>query len=141
ILDGLDRMPQGRRLELLPYATAGLDVEPIAAGDPLNDHVSARRAAGFDLKYGLGPAFTLSATINPDFGQVEADPSQVNLGPNELFFAEKRPFFLEGVDLFKLPIGNNGDQAREGEFYSSRIGAAPPAPDMDYTYIRPTVAT
>lgn len=83
----------------------------------------------------LGPAFTLSATINPDFGQVEADPSQVNLSANEIFFAEKRPFFLEGVDLFKLPIGANGNPI-ENAFYSRRIGAAPPSPDGDYQYIK-----
>ena len=87
-----------------------------------------------------GPAFTLSATINPDFGQVEADPSQIDLSGNELFFAEKRPFFLEGIDLFKLPIGQ-GDNSREGAFYSRRIGAAPPAPDMDYDYINAPQST
>ena len=102
-------LPAARRLELLPYALGGVDVAPVDPGDPLNQHVTGRRNIGLDLKYGLGPAFTLSATINPDFGQVEADPSQVNLSANELFFAEKRPFFLEGVDLFKLPIGASGN--------------------------------
>jgi Domain of unknown function (DUF5916) len=139
-LDGLDVTP-GRRLELLPYASGGVAVQPIEAGDPLHPHVGSRGGVGLDLKYGLGPAFTLSATINPDFGQVEADPSQVNLGPNELFFAEKRPFFLEGVDLFKLPIGN-GDNRTEGAFYSRRIGAAPDEPDLDYEYLNaPTSST
>ena len=99
-----------------------------------------RRGLGLDLKYGLGPAFTLSATINPDFGQVEADPSQVNLGPNELFFAEKRPFFLEGVDLFKLPIGNS-DNTVEGQFYSRRIGATPDTSNLDYQYLRTPTST
>ena len=113
-----------RRLELLPYVTRRRADRAGRAGDPLNEHVGARRQHRPRLKYGLGPAFTLSATINPDFGQVEADPSQVNLSANELFFAEKRPFFLEGVDLFKLPIGS-GDDAVEGAFYSRRIGAAP----------------
>jgi hypothetical protein len=140
VLDGVDHVTPGRRLELLPYATTGVDVEPIEAGDPLNDHVSGRANVGLDLKYGLGPAFTLSATINPDFGQVEADPSQVNLGPTELFFAEKRPFFLEGMDLFRLPIGNS-DNTTEGAFYSRRIGAVPADPDMTYTYIRTPSAT
>jgi hypothetical protein len=130
----------GRRIELLPYVLGGVDVMPIAAGDPLNDHVGVRRNVGLDVKYGLGPAFTLSATINPDFGQVEADPSQVNLSANELFFAEKRPFFLEGIDLFKLPIGNS-DNSVEGAFYSRRIGAAPPPPDGDYTYVKSPQAT
>ena len=140
IVDGIHDVRPGRRLELLPYATGGLAQEPIDAADPLNDRYSATGGLGLDLKYGLGPAFTLSATINPDFGQVEADPSQVNLSANELFFAEKRPFFLEGVDLFKVNIGN-GDNNPEGAFYSRRIGAAPPAPDAAYDYIDAPKAT
>ncbi len=140
VVEGIDHLRRQRRLELLPYVTAGVDVEPIDAGDPVNDRVSSRANAGVDIKYGLGPAFTLSATINPDFGQVEADPSQVNLGPTELFFAEKRPFFLEGMDLFRLPIGNS-DGSVEGAFYSRRIGAVPPAPDMTYEYLKTPVAT
>ena len=134
IVDNIENVNPGRRLELLPYASAGVQEQPVDAGDPLNQRASPLGNAGVDLKYGLGPAFTLSATLNPDFGQVEADPSQVNLSANELFFAEKRPFFIEGVDLFKLPIGN-GDNLIEGAFYSRRIGAAPDAPDADYDYI------
>lgn len=139
-VDGIDHLRAGRRLELLPYVTAGFEAMPVEAGDPLNDSFVAKHNLGLDLKYGLGPAFTLSATINPDFGQVEADPSQVNLSANELFFAEKRPFFLEGVDLFKLPIGT-GDGTVEGAFYSRRIGAAPAEPDADYAYIDAPQAT
>lgn len=140
VVDGIDHLQPGRRIELLPYVLGGVDVMPIAAGDPLNEHVGVRRNVGLDLKYGLGPAFTLSATINPDFGQVEADPSQVNLSANELFFAEKRPFFLEGIDLFKLPIGND-DNSVEGAFYSRRIGAAPPPPDGHYSYVKAPQST
>ncbi|HET7504113.1 MAG TPA: DUF5916 domain-containing protein [Kofleriaceae bacterium] len=135
VVDGIDHLKSGRRLELLPYVTGGVDRMPVEDGDPLHDQYNMRRNIGLDLKYGLGPAFTLSATINPDFGQVEADPSKVNLSANELFFAEKRPFFLEGVDLFKLQIGNS-DNSVEGAFYSRRIGAAPADPDTDYTYIK-----
>ncbi len=140
VIDGIDRLKPGRRLELLPYASGGFDVMPVDAADPLNDSANLRRSAGLDVRYGLGPAFTLSATLNPDFGQVEADPSQVNLSGTELFFAEKRPFFLEGVDLFKLPIGQS-DNSNEGAFYSRRIGAAPQAPAMDYDYIKQPTST
>jgi len=140
IVDGIENVKPSRRLELLPYATAGVEQRPVDAGDPINSRASPLGNAGLDLKYGLGPAFTLSATLNPDFGQVEADPSQVNLGATELFFAEKRPFFIEGVDLFKLPIGN-GDNLIEGAFYSRRIGAAPDAPDANYDYIRAPSST
>jgi hypothetical protein len=140
VVDGIEVTKPARRLELLPYASGGVQTEPIEAGDPLNAQTSALGNLGLDVKFGLGPAFTVSATINPDFGQVEADPSQVNLSANELFFAEKRPFFLEGVDLFKLPIGSGGNLI-EGAFYSRRIGAAPPEPDMDYDYINAPTAT
>jgi hypothetical protein len=140
VVDGIDGLPQARRLELLPYVVGGVDVAPVDAGDPLNQHVTGHRNIGLDLKYGLGPAFTLSATINPDFGQVEADPSQVNLSANEIFFAEKRPFFLEGGDLFKLPIGAGGPGV-EGQFYSRRIGAAPSTSNLDYQYLKAPQAT
>lgn len=140
VVDRIERLKPSRRLELLPYASGGLQTEPIEQGDPLNARSSALGNIGLDLKYGLGPAFTLSATINPDFGQVEADPSQVNLSANELFFAEKRPFFIEGVDLFKLPIGSGGGQI-EGAFYSRRIGAAPDEPDLAYDYIEAPSST
>jgi hypothetical protein len=134
VVEGIDHLKASRRLELVPYATGGVDRMPVEDGDPLNKQYGVRRNIGLDLKYGLGPAFTISATINPDFGQVEADPSKVNLSANELFFAEKRPFFLEGSDLFKLPIGNS-DNSVEGAFYSRRIGAAPAEPDS-FDYIK-----
>jgi hypothetical protein len=140
VVDGITVTKPSRRLELLPYASGGVHARTIEDGDPLNQPLGALGGAGVDIKYGLGPAFTLSATVNPDFGQVEADPSQVNLSANELFFAEKRPFFLEGVDLFKLPIGSGGNLI-EGAFYSRRIGAAPPQPDVDYDYIAAPTAT
>ncbi len=140
VVDGIQNLRGGRRLELLPYATGGLDRMPIDDGDPLNSRYNMRRNIGLDVKYGLGPAFTVSATLNPDFGQVEADPSKVNLSANELFFAEKRPFFLEGIDLFKLPIGNS-DNSPEGGFYSRRIGAAPVEPDDDFDFIKAPQST
>jgi hypothetical protein len=134
VVEGISNLKQGRRLELLPYVTGGVQSTPIEDGDPLNDSFSGAGNLGLDLKYGLGPAFTLSATINPDFGQVEADPSQVNLSANELFFEEKRPFFIEGADLFKLPISSSNGGV-EGAFYSRRIGAAPLGEPESYTYI------
>jgi hypothetical protein len=133
VLDGIENLRTRPRVELLPYASIGGRLSPGGERDLL-------RGAGLDLEYGLGSAFTLSATINPDFGQVEADPSQVNLTANELFFAERRPFFLEGADLFRLPIGN-GDATVEGAFYSRRIGAAPPEPEGEYVSFRAPSAT
>jgi hypothetical protein len=66
---------------------------------------------------GLGPNLTLDAAVNPDFGQVEADPAVVNLSQFEVFFDERRPFFIEGSQLLR------GDGP--SYFYSRRIGAAP----------------
>ena len=85
---------------------------------------------GADLKVGLTPALTLDATINPDFGQVEADQVVLNLSTFEVFFPEKRPFFLEGVDIFATQLNL---------FYSRRIGHAPPLPDSD-NYTAPRAA-
>jgi hypothetical protein len=86
--------------------------------------------AGADLRLGLGPSFALTATLRPDFGQVEADPSQVNLSGFELFQAERRPFFLEGFDLFRfdtrLAFSSRGiGFGDDAPFYSRRIGRAP----------------
>ena len=82
------------------------------------------------MKIGFGPNLTLDATVNPDFGQVEADPAEVNLSAFETFFSEKRPFFIEGSGLLNSPF--------EGYFYSRRIGSAPigPAPGdfVDYPH-------
>ena len=135
IVDGIDDLVATRRLELLPYASTGIERAPVDPGDPINHRTRWLHGIGLDLKYGLGSAFTLSATINPDFGQVEADPSLVNLSPNETFLSEKRPFFLEGVDLFKLLIGNS-DGSTEGAFYSRRIGAVPDTSNLSYAYLK-----
>ena len=134
-LGGVRGVGDGLRLELLPYVALGGSQTPVAPDDHVNRQYDWRRGLGLDAKYGLGPAFTLSLTINPDFGQVEADPSQINLTASELFLVEKRPFFLEGGDLFKMPLGTNGT-GNEGMIYTRRIGETPAAPSIAYTYAR-----
>ncbi len=117
-LHGLERLPQPRRLELLPYVTAReARIDPGVLGNPFNDGSRELTAAGLDLKYGVTSSLTLDATFNPDFGQVEADPAFVNLSAFEQFFEERRPFFVEGADIFRF----GGPQF----FYSRRIGRAP----------------
>ncbi len=111
-----------RRLEMTPY------VAPRAGNDEPGRRSSVK--AGADVKVGLGSSFSLTATVLPDFGQVEADPSQVNLTAFELFQTERRPFFLEGLDVFRLdtslPFSTRGlSFAEESPFYSRRIGRAP----------------
>ena len=86
----------------------------------------------------MTPGSTLTATLNPDFGQVEADPAVVNLSAFETFFAERRPFFVEGGGIFRFDINCNDDQCT-GLFYSRRIGRAPQKeldiPDEDYAAV------
>jgi len=121
-LEGIAGIPRTRRLELMPYVAGDLtyhaNVDP---KDPFDDRVGGR--AGGDLKYGLGPNLTLDATINPDFGQVEADPAEVNLTAFETVFEERRPFFIEGDEL--LTGRGQSFIGRPSWFYSRRIGASP----------------
>jgi hypothetical protein len=117
-LHGIEGIEPSRRIELLPYvATAAKMRSEIDETDPFAEENDFELRAGADLKMGLGPNLTLEATVNPDFGQVEADPAEVNLTAFETFFPEKRPFFLESADLFQPP--------GPGWFYSRRLGASP----------------
>ena len=101
------------------------------AGDPFNDGARAFASAGLDLKYRVSSSLSLDATINPDFGQVEVDPAVVNLTAFETFFEEKRPFFIEGANIFSN-FGRGGannfwgfNRSEPMLFYSRRIGRSP----------------
>ena len=108
-----DRLTPPRRFEFTPYTLGQMQTKSGAAA-------SGTGNAGFDLRVGLGSSATLSATVNPDFGQVEADPSVLNLSVFETFFPEKRPFFIE--DSQSLVNSNFGQFP---DFYSRRIGQTP----------------
>ncbi len=115
--------------ELTPYFAAKGTATP-ANGNPLIDPTAGDGYAGADLRLRLGGGFTANATVHPDFGQVEADPSQINLTTFETFFAEQRPFFVEGSSQFafdlSLPFATRGNSfGNEQPFYSRRIGGAP----------------
>jgi len=115
-LVGIRGIRPSRRLELVPYGATNATVTGARdPADPFDDGRNLEARAGADLKMGLGPSLTLDATVNPDFGQVEADPAEVNLSAFPTFFSEKRPFFAEGNDLFQMA----------GFFYTRRIGAPP----------------
>ncbi|MGH7607289.1 MAG: DUF5916 domain-containing protein, partial [Gemmatimonadales bacterium] len=117
-LVGIEGIEPSRRLEIVPYGASDARYTSVSgAGDPFNDGANLALRAGADLKMGLGPNLTLDATVNPDFGQVEADPAVVNLSAFEVFFDERRPFFTEGAQLLR---GNGPNY-----FYSRRIGANP----------------
>ena len=117
-LHGIDGITPGRRLELMPYiASAAHLVGDRDRNDPFTGGGNLEGRVGLDAKVGLGSNLTLEATVNPDFGQVEADPAEVNLSAFETFFDERRPFFIEGIDLLTGNVDNY--------FYSRRIGAPP----------------
>lgn len=132
-LRGLNDLAPARRLEVLPYLVVRHERREAEAGNPFRDGTTGRVAGGLDAKLGLGNDFSLDLTVNPDFGQVEADPSQVNLTAFETFFDEKRPFFIEGADVLSLqlaPAITGGSFTRDRLFYSRRIGRRPSwAPD------------
>jgi len=128
LLTGIDGITRFHRLEVTPYALARSTNVPVTAapagGTPWAQ--SQKASAGVDVKYGVTPNLTLDATVNPDFGQVEADPSVVNLSAFETFFQEKRPFFIEGTGLYNFALNcSTVNCGGEGLFYSRRIGRAP----------------
>lgn len=125
-LEGLRDLSPPRRLEALPYSLLRLESAPGEAANPFYDPRDFSSAVGADVKYGITTDLTLDLAINPDFGQVEADPAQVNLSAFETFFPERRPFFVEGANIFAFGFSpGDGDQASEGLFYSRRIGRPP----------------
>jgi hypothetical protein len=125
-LSGLVDLPQPRRLEVLPYVSTKVTRAPGAAANPFYRRTDTEPNVGADVKYGLPGGLTLSATINPDFGQVEVDPAVVNLSAFETFFPEKRPFFLEGADIFSFgQVRRHNDYGGQTFFYTRRVGRAP----------------
>ena len=127
-LTGLRIRRAPERAEFLPYAVTR--AERLSSGDPHSPFFHPRQndmRFGGDLKLLLNSSFTLAATVNPDFGQVEVDPAVVNLSAVETFFQEKRPFFVEGNDIFAF--GQPGCHINCGfglfPYYSRRIGRAP----------------
>jgi hypothetical protein len=118
----LDRSP--KRLEVLPYTVGQVRTQVAERGNPLANATDPDASVGVDLKYALRPGLTLTGTVNPDFGQVEADPAVVNLSAFETFFSERRPFFVEGGGIFSFDV-DCSDGNCSGLFYSRRIGRTP----------------
>src|SRR5260221_94973 len=126
-LGGLSMAAPPRKLEITPYTVANLTTQP-TAGNPLVKGAAPSGAFGMDMKYALTPGLTLTTTVNPDFGQVEADPAVVNLSAFETYFNERRPFFVEGSGNFNFNLDCN-DGACSGMFYSRRVGRSPHGTD------------
>jgi hypothetical protein len=121
-LHGLKGITVQRRVELLPYTLGKMEKQSLEAINPLVQEQSGNFAAGLDGKIAITSDLTLDFTVNPDFGQVEADPSVVNLTSFETFYEEKRPFFIEGKNLYEYPMGL---YSTEKLFHSRRIGRTP----------------
>ncbi len=118
-LHGIKNLPRNRRFELLPYLRGQVHTFEKEQGNPFATGRDTDFAVGLDGKFGLSSDFTMDFTVNPDFGQVEADPSVLNLTVYETFYEEKRPFFLEGKNIYDF------DFEQDLLFYSRRIGHRP----------------
>lgn len=135
-LTGLTNIKPATHLQVLPYVVSRAELTDGSTGNP--DGRENYENTGVDVKYGVSSNITLDATFNPDFGQVELDEPVLNLSAFETYFSERRPFFMEGSDLF---------EAVYTQFYSRRIGRAPGNwasnidPDYDYSLRRPTATT
>ena len=128
-LQGLADLPAPRHVELLPYVVGrGHYDTPDSPSDPFDHGSTYLGNVGGDLKYGVTSNITLDASINPDFGQVQLDPAFVNLSAFEVQLEEKRPFFVEGGNIFGF-AGNGSGFAKLSDrpqfFYSRRIGQPP----------------
>jgi hypothetical protein len=147
-LDGVEGISPRRTVEFLPYVVGrGEFIAPASDGDPFNDGATGFAGVGVDLKYRLTSNLSLDGTINPDFGQVEVDPAVVNLTAFETFFEEKRPFFIEGANIFGN-FGRTGatdfwgfNRAEPLIFYSRRIGRSPQGPADGEFVDRPEAST
>ena len=141
-LDGLDGLRAPRRIEFVPYASTRLTRAPGDAEDPFYNANALSPTLGLDARIGLTAGLTLTATLNPDFGQVEADPAVLNLTQFENRFEERRPFFVEAQDLFAFgtPPPYNTASERPTFFYSRRIGQTPGAFRSLYSQTADSVA-
>lgn len=127
-LHGINDIKPKRQIEIMPYAVGRVERYKKIEGDPFNTGKLSKLSAGLDGKIALTNDFTLDFTINPDFGQVEADPSEVNLTAFESYFSERRPFFVEGSNIFQFMPNQTiviHNMYSDNLFYSRRIGRYP----------------
>jgi hypothetical protein len=127
-LHGIRDIKPKTRVELLPYVVGKLERFEKVEGNPFLNGKSSKISGGIDGKIGLSNDITLDFTINPDFGQVEADPSEVNLTAFETYFSEKRPFFIEGKSIYQFVPNQTiviNKMSQDKLFYSRRIGRFP----------------
>ncbi|MEP7065993.1 MAG: DUF5916 domain-containing protein [Gemmatimonadota bacterium] len=132
-LTGIDQLGSLRHLEVMPYVVT----KNVTTTTPALAYGHQQQlTGGADLKYGVSSNFTLDATVNPDFGQVESDPAVLNLSAFETYYQEKRPFFIEGAGIFRFDLQCHMN-ACSNLFYSRRIGRAPEIADTSSTALLP----
>lgn len=126
-LHGLEQIKPRKIFDVTPYGVARTETFQSVSDNPfLSKGKLSSLNGGIDAKIGVTNNLTMDLTINPDFGQVEADPSEVNLSAYETFFTEKRPFFIEGSNITNFGLGvGDGDIGNDNLFYSRRIGRRP----------------
>jgi len=137
-LHGIKNINPKKEIALTPYGMVNFETYEKEEGNPFSTGSGFGYNAGIDGKIAISNDLTVNFTANPDFGQVEADPSEVNLSAFESFYEEKRPFFIEGSSIYDYPITNgDGPFSRGNLFYSRRIGVQPHySPDlMDDEYM------
>jgi len=140
LLEGLTGIKPKQRFEVTPYLLQKAQYLRHDSGDPFYGSNQYKTSFGADIKLGIGSSLNLDATINPDFGQVEADPAVINLTAFESYFNEKRPFFIEGANTFEWGFG--GSTSYSGFnfgipelLYTRRIGRSPHGDISNYDYI------
>jgi hypothetical protein len=132
-MSGIEQVKPRKIFDVTPYGVAQLDRFPSDEGNPFATGKRSKLNAGLDAKIGVTNNLTMDLTINPDFGQVEADPSEVNLTAYETFFQEKRPFFIEGNNIVSFGLGiGDGEVGNDNLFYSRRIGRKPQGSSYEY---------
>ncbi|MBT8219756.1 MAG: carbohydrate binding family 9 domain-containing protein, partial [Bacteroidia bacterium] len=127
-LRGIKNIKPQKQLEIQPYIVTLAETFEKEEGNPFRTGSNSEVNVGLDGKIGIGNNFALDFTFNPDFGQVEADPSVVVLDGFQVFFEERRPFFIENRDLFDFRISSSvagGGYDSDNIFYSRRIGGSP----------------
>ncbi len=120
-LHGLIDIEPQKQLEIQPFAVTQFDTFPEEEGNPFRDGNDFKLNGGLDAKIGITNDLTVDLTVNPDFGQVEADPAAIALDGFQIFFREQRPFFVENKNIFDYRFANGQDNV----FYSRRIGRNP----------------
>jgi len=133
-MKGLEEIKPRKIFDITPYTVAKAETFKAVPENPFRSKGRLSGInTGLDAKIGVTNNLTMDLTINPDFGQVEADPSEVNLTAYETFFKEKRPFFIEGKNITNFGLGiGDGENGNDNLFYSRRIGRRPQvSPDLE----------